>query len=118
MLDALRYVGGGFRCMEGRPRKHWRRVKTLLPKQFLRGDAERPLEASAEMTKVTETVREGRVRDGANFALRERDAARFQSLGPYPTHRRGADRAEEAVEGSDGYSASSGERLRREFRIV
>src|SRR5580704_18650126 len=104
--------------MEGRPRKHWRRVKTLRPKQFLRGDSERSLEASAEMAKVTETVREGRVRDGTNFALRERDAARFQPLGPYPTHWCGADRAEEAVEGSDGYGASGGQGLRREFRIV
>ena len=69
------------------------------------------------MTKVTETVREGRVRDGTNFALRERDAARFEPLGPYPTHWRGADRAEQAVEASDGYGAS-GQGLGPEVRVV
>jgi hypothetical protein len=81
-------------------------------------DSERSLKASAEVAKVAETVREGRVCDGANLALQESDSARLEPFQPYPPHWRGAECAEQAVEASHRHGAGGCERLGPEVRVV
>jgi hypothetical protein len=65
-----------------------RHPRLSLPLQQVPGrDSEHSLKASAEVAKVAETVREGRVRDGANLACKR--AARLASSRSDHTHRIG-----------------------------